>query len=88
MTKDESEHLDRVAELGCIVCGAQAAIHHPRFAAGMQQRSSHYLAIPLCPYHHQTGGYGQAIHAGQMAFEQNYGTEQDLLAETIRRLTQ
>jgi len=87
-TKAERLHMERVAALGCIVdgCCAPATIHHPRFAAGMAQRSPHMLCIPLCKYHHQDGGYGQAIHAGQQAFEQNHGTEADLLAKTITKL--
>lgn len=87
MTRDEKRHLDKVAALGCIICGAPAEIHHPRFAVGMSQRSSHFLAIPLCPRCHRLGVYGEAIHQGQRAFEENNMSEQDMLAETIRRLT-
>jgi len=87
MTNAEKRHLDRVSALGCIVCGAPASIHHPRFVCGMSQRSKHWLAIPLCPWHHQHGPHGVAIHNGQADFEKNFGSEQDLLAETIRRLT-
>jgi len=87
MTKDEKNHLSKVAELGCIVCGAPADIHHPRFDCGMSQRSRHYLAIPLCKFHHQDGPFGMAIHNGQQEFERNFMSEQDMLAEVIRRLT-
>lgn len=45
----------------------------------MSQRNSDYRAIPLCPLHHQTGGYGVAIHAGQKRWEELYGTEEKLL---------
>ena len=47
------------------------------------KRASDYLTIPLCPEHHQNGGKGVAIHAGQQAFEALYGSELDLLAQTI-----
>lgn len=87
MTREEKRHLDKVAGLGCIICGAQAEIHHPRFAAGMSQRSPHFLAIPLCPMHHRLGGYGEALHQGQGLFERNHMSEVEMLAETIRRLT-
>jgi hypothetical protein len=80
------EYKSMVADLGCIVCGAPAMLHHPRFCAGMGQRSSDWLVIPLCSDHHQNGGYGTAIHAGQQAFEQNHGTEEQLLAKTIERV--
>ena len=73
MTKDEKRHLQRVADLGCIVCRnvyfrkTAAEIHHIRAGQGMAQRASHFETIPLCPRHHRTGGYGVAIHAGQAA---------------------
>ena len=80
--------MGRVAALGCIVagCGAPASLHHPRFAAGIGQRASDYLVIPLCPMHHQNGGIGVALHAGQVTFERMYGTEAELLARTIEKL--
>lgn len=87
MTKDEKEHLDRVASMGCLICGAPANIHHPRFVCGMSQRSKHWFALPLCKFHHQDGPFGQAIHNGQQEFEKNYMSEQDMLAEVIRRIS-
>ena len=80
------DYKNNVAELGCIICGNPAQLHHPRFSCGLSQRASDWLVIPLCPEHHQTGGYGMAIHAGQATFEQNYGTEADLLAKVIQRM--
>jgi hypothetical protein len=83
-----SEYKNRVADLGCIVegCGAPALLHHPRFCVGMAQRSSDWLVIPLCPSHHQHGGHGTAIHAGQATFELNHGSEAELLAKVIQRM--
>lgn len=86
MTAAEKRHLSRVAAIGCIICGGPAEIHHPRFAAGMSQRASNWLAIPLCPEHHRQGEFGHAVHNGQETFERNYGREVELLAETIRRM--
>jgi len=88
MNKPERQHLDRVARLGCIVCrnlgyaDSPAEIHHPRAGVGAGRRSSHYNAIPLCPAHHRTGGYGVAIHAGIEEFERRYSTEAELLEQT------
>ena len=85
----KKDYLNRVANLGCVVCrnlgygATPAAIHHIRAGQGMSQRASDYLVIPLCGSHHQTGGKGVAIHAGQQAFEALYGTELQLLAQTI-----
>lgn len=83
---NKKQYMDRIASLGCIVCGRPATLHHPRFAVGMAQRNSDWLVIPLCKTHHQDGGWGQAIHAGQTVFERNHGTEPELLAKTIQKL--
>ena len=87
-TRQLREYKSRVADLGCIVhgCGAPAMLHHPRFCVGTSQRASDWLVIPLCDGHHQNGGHGVAIHAGQSTFEQNFGTEAELLAKVIQRL--
>jgi hypothetical protein len=47
----------------------------------MSLRAPHLLTIPLCPYHHQTGPFGEAVHNGKRTFEANFGTEQELLAQ-------
>lgn len=86
MTAAEKRHLSKIAALGCIICGAPANIHHPRFACGMSQRASNWLVIPLCPAHHQHGPFGHAVHNGQQEFEKTYGTEAELLAKTIARI--
>lgn len=86
MKKAEKEHLNRVAELGCIICGMPAEIHHKRKGVGMGRRSSNYEAIPLCHVHHRTGGYGVAIHAGVKGFEANHGSEDELLEKVQEML--
>ena len=88
-SKEERDHLNRVAELGCVVCRLQhlgftpAVIHHTRFSVGLGQRAHYSKTIPLCPPHHTDGGYGVAIHAGKEAWERKYGTEQELLEVVI-----
>jgi hypothetical protein len=59
-------------------------IHHIRHGVGLSQRSHWSLAIPLCPNHHQNGGYGIALHAGKKEFERKFGSEVELLQETIK----
>ena len=93
MKRSESQWLDRVASLGCIVCRnegrhSDAQIHHLRTGRGLGQRSPHFLVIPLCPDHHQNGGVGVAYHASPKQFEALYGTELDLLAQTIEAAVQ
>ena len=84
-TAAEKRHFAKVAELGCIVCknnmyeGSPAEIHHIRANAGAGQKSKE--VIPLCHIHHRTGGYGVAFHAGKNAFEDEYGTELELLEQ-------
>jgi hypothetical protein len=80
-----------VAARGCIVCGGMgylgtpAEVHHLRAGVGMGQRGTR--AIPLCPRHHRTGGYGVALHAGQREWESRYGSEVTLyLSDTASRV--
>lgn len=92
MTKAERHHYDKLSQLGCIVCYREGLgytlphIHHIRHGVGMAQRSHYLMAIPLCPLHHQNGGHGVALHAGQKTFEAKYGTEMELLEQTTKIL--
>lgn len=85
----EKVYMNRVSELGCVVCRNEkhgktpAVIHHIRDGQGMGQRAPNALIIPLCPMHHNMGGYGVAIHSGQKQWEKLYGTELELLNQTI-----
>jgi len=79
----------RVVSLGCVVCRnlghgeTPAHYHHIRTGQGAGQRSGNGLGIPLCPAHHQHGGHGVAYHAGPKTFERIYGSELELLNQTI-----
>lgn len=92
MTKDDKNWLSDVAALGCVVCRnlgygeSPAEIHHVRTGQGTAQRASNKKTLPLCTPHHRTGGYGVAIHAGQKKWEENYGTETELLEQTQREV--
>jgi hypothetical protein len=78
MTKAQ-RHMQNVRELGCLVCNMPASAHHIR----AERIKSDWLVIPLCPEHHQ-GDF--SIHMSKREFENVYGSELHLLAETIRRL--
>ena len=57
-TAMERRHMNRVAELGCLVCGGEAELHHVTGYAdrmGRLPRSSERVA-PLCPLHHRGVG--------------------------------
>ncbi len=75
----EKRHMGRVAELGCIVCDMPANVHHIR----TERIKNDFLTIPLCREHHQ-GDF--SIHMSKRQFENIYGDELQLLAETLKRL--
>lgn len=89
-TVAERKHLGSVAELGCIACrklghyDTPAEIHHIRHHTGMGRRASHFETIPLCPYHHRTGN--QSFHLNPEYFNEVFGTQPQLLAETYQWL--
>ena len=91
MRNAEKQHMNRIAELGCILCkhldygSTPAHLHHIREGQGMSQRASNFLVVPLCPEHHQ-GKSG--IHGlGEKGFYTRYKlSELDLLAMTLEAL--
>ena len=85
MTKAEKKYLDRVANLGCYICGQIAEIHHIRTGQGLK-RAKHDEVIPLCHIHHRTGGFGIAIHAGIKTWQDNFGNELDILEKIKKEL--
>lgn len=92
MKQIEKLYLDRVANLGCVVCRnlglgpTPAQIHHIREGQGLSQRASHFLVIPLCLMHHNFGQHGESFHAGPERFEAKYGSELELLAQTFEEI--
>jgi hypothetical protein len=84
--KAEKAHMDRVANLGCIIChNPYVVIHHITTARGFGGRSSHYEVLPLCVRHHDGGERGVAVHAGVKTWEAKFGTQKELL-EKVRLL--
>ncbi len=61
---NEKKYMDTVASLGCIVCGSPAQLHHIRQFAGMAQRASNWLVVPLCKYHHDAT-HQNTMHEGE-----------------------
>ena len=88
-TKAEKRYMNRVAELGCVVCrmlgygSTPAQLHHVREGQGMAQRAQNWLVVPLCPEHHQ-GKTG--VHGDRSAMRQLMVDELDLLCQTIQDL--
>lgn len=84
-TAAERTYMGRVADLGCLLCGRPAEVHHIREGQGMAQRASNWLTVPLCPDHHRGS---EGMHGlGERGFERRHRLgELDLLAETICKL--
>jgi len=80
----EKKHMDRVSQLGCIVCylqgfyGVPAEIHH---IEGKTKTDTHFKVLPLCFEHHRMGSDMEPIsrHPYKARFEKAYGTEYELL---------
>ncbi|MGI9572270.1 MAG: Ref family recombination enhancement nuclease [Candidatus Actinomarinaceae bacterium] len=89
MKKLEREHLKKVAELGCIACAklgysdTPAEIHHIPSGA-MGKKSDNFSVIPLCPHHHRTSN--ESYHLNPLWFSQTFGTQTELLEETLKWL--
>lgn len=85
--------VDRVVAKGCIVCRnlgdgpTPGVYHHLRVTAGAGQKNGPCIGICLCPQHHTDGGPGVAYHAAPKTFERMYGSELDLLNQTIEELS-
>lgn len=90
--KAEKQWMADVASLGCVACRnagygeSPAEVHHIRETAGAGQKATDYETIPLCVPHHRTGGSGVAIHAGEKTWERKFGTELELLEQTVREV--
>jgi translation initiation factor RLI1 len=69
-TAEEKSHLDKVASLGCVICGKRATIHHIRIVG---EPRNHKKVIPLCYNHHQGV---EGIHTlGKKAWREKHGHE-------------
>lgn len=75
------DHFNRVAALGCVVCGQAAEIHHATggsmlsrgVSRGLSQKVSDWLVIGLCANHHRGA---QGIHTLSVAdWEGLYGEQ-------------
>lgn len=85
MTKEQKNHYDRIARLGCALCrfvlgykDTPCEIHHIR-RAGKRDTAP---VIGLCPYHHrgQDGVHGM----GRKAWERKFNTtEEELLQKSL-----
>lgn len=84
-TRADKQLWDKLAGLGCIACrhdgrfNPHVAIHH---IDGRTKPGAHQKVLPLCASHHQEDGSGAiAVHPWKKRFEQEYGTQIELLEE-------
>jgi len=89
MKKEQKQHYDKIARLGCILClhlglgTTQPEIHHIRRNASKRDNSP---VIPLCREHHR-GDTGVHALGKKGKFEARYGIdEQTLLDQTLKLL--
>jgi hypothetical protein len=80
-------HFARVADKGCVVCGAPCEIHHVTGYADRMGRitRSDERVVGLCPKHHRCGApeaYQSVENLGHQGFFRVHGI--DLLAEAER----
>jgi hypothetical protein len=83
-TKNEKKSLDKIANLGCILCsevlgfeGSQAELHHVRRYGNVRSASP---VLALCPEHHRNGN--DSLHRmGVKGFEKKWGISCEELLE-------
>lgn len=84
VTHVERKHMDRVAQLPCVVCGSlPVEVHHIRYSQGMSQRSSNWLTVALCPECHR-GHNG--LHGNKSLMRIHKLDEMDLVAMTLEAI--
>lgn len=87
-TKAEKELWGKIAAIGCIAClhdgrnNSHVLIHH---IDGRTKPGAHRKVLPLCAEHHQQNDLDPlgrvGVHPYKARFEQQYGSQYDLLKE-------
>ena len=67
MTKFEKFHADRIAKIGCLICGMPACIHHLLHCLWARIKRDHDAIVPLCWEHHQ-GNQGVHTNGNERKF--------------------
>ncbi len=95
--KDEKEFMDKMCEIGCIVClnlDYETPEVTPHHMEGKTRPGAHYKIIPLCSNHHQVpdikgrwvSRHGPGKNTGKALFEEEYGTEEELYSQCLEIL--
>ena len=79
-------HMERVASLGCVICGCwPVEVHHIICGRYSQKKPPDTETIPLCIPHHRIGP--EAIHNGKRSWVEKYGPDTDYLPVVEKLLT-
>jgi hypothetical protein len=74
-------HMEKVAQMGCFVCGArQVEVHH------FLHPKSDFRVAPLCPPHHRREFGPGSYHYSPAAFRELHGTDEEIIAAVNARL--
>lgn len=80
-TAAEIAHMNAVAQIPCLVCGAwPVEIHHE-----LNPRSN-FRVLALCPRHHRREYGPGAYHYSKRAFYEAHGSSEELLARVAALL--
>lgn len=90
VTAEEKRLWSRMGAIGCIAClqdgikNNHVSIHH---IDGRTKPGAHKKVLPLCAPHHQQDDTDPmqrtAVHPNKARFEQQYGTQTELLHQTM-----
>ena len=87
-TKHEQEHMNKIADFGCIICykmgfpKSPCELHHIKDKRGMSKKASNYEVIGLCPLHHRNGK--ESYHYSPKEFTKKWGTQKELLEYNLK----
>jgi hypothetical protein len=88
-TAEERRHMERVAQMPCLVCGGQAEVHHVTGQATRIGRlpRRHDRVTPICPRHHRLtapGGHRESVEAlGHRGFFKRFWIDLEKVAEFL-----
>lgn len=85
-TKAEKAYMDKVCQLGCIICRIYHGLHNTYCSVhhidGRTKENAHFNILALCGRHHQRPDNGkdyEAVHPYTARFEERYGKQSALL---------
>tara|TARA_R100001594_G_scaffold145815_1_gene196396 strand:- start:793 stop:1083 length:291 start_codon:yes stop_codon:yes gene_type:complete len=88
-TKKEKEHLNKIADFGCLICHIKGfpkspcEIHHIKYKnLGMSKKASDYEVLGLCPSHHRHGK--ESYHYSPKSFTEKWGSQEELLKLNLK----